>query len=111
MTANLTVPLRVVDPSGAIGDADLLRKQGLRALFSGVDDPALVDNVVRLLVYAPVTSETQAAAYRLLASIPGVSAVSQEKDTLGRTGQALKYQSAWTVSSPWAHRVTRLRAR
>ncbi|MEU7862782.1 CU044_5270 family protein [Nonomuraea sp. NPDC049141] len=68
--------------------------EGLRALFSGVDDQEFVDNVVRLIVYAPVTSETRAAAYRLLASMPGVSAVGQETDTLGRTGQALEYQSA-----------------
>ncbi|MBT2225907.1 hypothetical protein [Nonomuraea sp. NEAU-A123] len=68
--------------------------EGLRALFAGVPDQALVDNVVRLLVYAPVTSETRAAAYRLLASMPGVSAVGPVTDTLGRTGQALEYQSA-----------------
>ncbi|MEU7832574.1 CU044_5270 family protein [Nonomuraea sp. NPDC049129] len=68
--------------------------EGLRALFSDVDDRVLVDNAVSLLVYAPVTSETRAAAYRLLASMPGVSAVGQVTDTLGRIGQALEYQSA-----------------
>lgn len=75
---------------------------GLRALFAGVPDQALVDNVVRLLVYAPVTSETRAAAYRLLASMPGVSAVGPATDTLGRTGQALEYQSAEIPSTPYA---------
>ncbi|HUR02389.1 MAG TPA: hypothetical protein VM347_07615 [Nonomuraea sp.] len=76
--------------------------EGLRALFSGVDDQDLVDNIVRLLVYAPVTSGTRAAAYRLLASMPGVSAVGQETDTFGRTGQALEYQSAELPWIPYA---------
>ncbi|MFD1541711.1 hypothetical protein [Nonomuraea guangzhouensis] len=79
--------------------------EGLRALFSGVDDQALVDDVVRLLVYAPVTSETRAAAYRLLASMPGVSAVGQQTDTLGRTGQALEYQSGEFAFTEYAGRT------
>ncbi|MEV0614369.1 hypothetical protein AB0I81_13670 [Nonomuraea sp. NPDC050404] len=69
--------------------------EGLRALYGeGVDDRTLADNVVRLLVYAPVTSETRAAAYRLLASLPGMSAAGRVTDVLGRSGECLEYASA-----------------
>ncbi|MGW3345746.1 hypothetical protein ACWDA3_20745 [Nonomuraea rubra] len=69
--------------------------EGLRALYgAGVDDRALADNVVRLLVYAPVTSGTRAAAYRLLASLPGVTAAGAVTDVLGRPGEGLEYRSA-----------------
>ncbi|GAA2213657.1 hypothetical protein GCM10009850_091200 [Nonomuraea monospora] len=68
--------------------------EGLRARYgAGVDDRALVDHVVRLLVYAPVTSGTRAAAYRLLASLPGVTAAGAVTDVLGRPGEALEYRS------------------
>ncbi|AQZ65284.1 hypothetical protein BKM31_30990 [[Actinomadura] parvosata subsp. kistnae] len=68
--------------------------EGLRALFgAGVDERALADNVVRLLVYAPVTSGTRAAAYRLLASLTGVTAAGRVTDVLGRPGEGLEYRS------------------
>ncbi|MBB6345919.1 CU044_5270 family protein [Nonomuraea muscovyensis] len=66
--------------------------EGLKTLFGG-DDRTTVDTAARLLVFAPVTSETRAAAYRLLASTPGVAAVGQVTDVLGRTGQAIEYES------------------
>lgn len=68
--------------------------EGLRGFFGEVDDQALIDNVARLLVFAPVASETRAAAYRLLASMPGVAAAGQVSDPLGRAGQAIEYRSA-----------------
>ncbi|MEV0591742.1 CU044_5270 family protein [Nonomuraea cavernae] len=66
--------------------------EGLKALF-GTDDRTTLDTTVRLLVFAPVTSETRAAAYRLLASMPGVAAVGQTTDVLGRAGEAIEYES------------------
>ncbi|MFI6814570.1 hypothetical protein ACIBG7_19315 [Nonomuraea sp. NPDC050328] len=65
--------------------------EGLQALLGG---PGLLDNVARLLVHAPVTSETRAAAYRLLSGLPGVVAVGEVTDPLGRPGQAVEYDSA-----------------
>ncbi|WP_433433192.1 CU044_5270 family protein [Nonomuraea sp. CA-141351] len=65
---------------------------GLKALFAA-DDPTTIDTAARLLFFAPVTSETRAAAYRLLASTPGVTAVGQVTDALGRAGQAIEYES------------------
>ncbi|WP_143590120.1 hypothetical protein [Thermoactinospora rubra] len=57
-------------------------------------DRAAVDSLARLLVFAPVASETRAEAYRLLARMPGVTPVGEVTDPLGRTGQAVEYSSA-----------------
>lgn len=66
--------------------------EGLKALFGG-DDRTTIDTAARLLFFAPVTSQTRAAAYRLLASTPGVQAAGQATDVLGRAGQAVEYES------------------
>ncbi|GLW99489.1 hypothetical protein [Microtetraspora sp. NBRC 16547] len=66
--------------------------EGLKALFDA-DYRTTIDTAARLLFFAPVTSETRAAAYRLLASTPGVAAVGQVTDVLGRVGQAIEYES------------------
>lgn len=66
--------------------------EGLKAFFAA-DDRTTIDTAARLLFFAPVTSETRAAAYRLLASVPGVTAVGQVTDALGRAGQAIEYES------------------
>ncbi|WP_067134779.1 hypothetical protein [Microtetraspora malaysiensis] len=66
--------------------------EGLKAFFAA-DDRTTIDTAARLLFFAPVTSETRAAAYRLLASMPGVAAVGQVTDALGRAGQAIEYES------------------
>jgi hypothetical protein len=66
--------------------------EGLKAFFDA-DDRTTIDTAARLLFFAPVTSETRAAAYRLLASTPGVTAVGQATDALGRAGQAIEYES------------------
>ncbi|MDR8411881.1 CU044_5270 family protein [Nonomuraea sp. 3-1Str] len=66
--------------------------EGLKALIAA-DDRTTIDTAARLLFFAPVTSETRAAAYRLLASVPGVTAVGQMTDALGRAGQAIEYES------------------
>ncbi|MEV0232621.1 hypothetical protein [Nonomuraea sp. NPDC050786] len=66
--------------------------EGLKALFGG-DDRTVIDTAARLLFFAPVTSRTRAAAYRLLASTPGVQAAGQVTDVLGRIGQAVEYES------------------
>ncbi|MFF3669557.1 hypothetical protein [Microtetraspora malaysiensis] len=52
------------------------------AAIRNADDRTTIDTAVRLLFFAPVTSETRAAAYRLLASTPGVAAVGQVTDAL-----------------------------
>lgn len=66
--------------------------EGLKAFFAA-DDRTTTDTAARLLFFAPVTSETRAAAYQLLASVPGVTAVGQVTDALGRAGQAVEYES------------------
>ncbi|MFI7124379.1 CU044_5270 family protein [Nonomuraea sp. NPDC050153] len=76
--------------------------EGLRALLGAADDQATVDNTARLLFFAPVTSRTRAAAYRLLASLPGVSAAGAVTDALGRPGQAVEYRSAEYPTTPYA---------
>ncbi|WP_329429480.1 CU044_5270 family protein [Streptosporangium sp. NBC_01495] len=76
--------------------------EGVRELLKGPDDRSTVDNVARLLFFAPVTSETRAAAYRLLASMPEVAAVGQVTDELGRTGQAIEYRSAEFPTTAYA---------
>jgi hypothetical protein len=67
--------------------------EGLKAFFAA-DDRTTVDTAVRLLFFAPVTSRTRAAAYELLASMPGVTAAGQVSDVLGRAGQAVEYDSS-----------------
>lgn len=76
--------------------------EGLRELLKGPDDRSTVDNIVRLLFFAPVTSDTRAAAYRLLASMPDVGAVGQVTDVLGRTGPAIEYRSGEFPTRPYA---------
>ncbi|NUR89843.1 MAG: hypothetical protein HOY71_37675, partial [Nonomuraea sp.] len=67
--------------------------EGLRAFFAA-DDRTTIDSAARLLFFAPVTSATRAAAYRLLASVPGVTAVGPVTDVLGRAGQGVEYESS-----------------
>jgi hypothetical protein len=45
------------------------------------------------VILAPVTPATRAAAYRLLASLPGMRMVGRVHDRLGRPGVALAYQA------------------
>ncbi|TYB60144.1 hypothetical protein FXF51_31530 [Nonomuraea sp. PA05] len=66
--------------------------EGLKAFFAA-DDRTTIDTAARLLFFAPVTSQTRAAAYQLLASVPGVTAAGQVSDVLGRPGQAVEYES------------------
>ncbi|MFI6922163.1 hypothetical protein ACIBIZ_19640 [Nonomuraea spiralis] len=66
--------------------------EGLKAFFAA-DDRTTIDSAARLLFFAPVTSARRAAAYRLLASLPEVSAAGQVTDALGRAGQAIEYES------------------
>ncbi|HEX4811413.1 MAG TPA: hypothetical protein VFV66_01485 [Nonomuraea sp.] len=66
--------------------------EALRAMV-GADEQVAIDTTVRLLFFAPVSSGTRAAAYRLLASLPGVEAAGQVTDVLGRAGQAVEYDS------------------
>ncbi|NRQ38124.1 hypothetical protein HII36_40790 [Nonomuraea sp. NN258] len=67
--------------------------EGLRELLEtdSRDLPALLHNLSSFIIHLPVTSETRAAAYQLMASLPGVSAQGQATDQLGRTGQAVTY--------------------
>jgi hypothetical protein len=52
-------------------------------------DAELYETGVRLLMNLPASPETRAAAYRMLASLPGTTAEGQVTDPLGRTGQAV----------------------
>ncbi|GAA3790366.1 hypothetical protein GCM10022226_06640 [Sphaerisporangium flaviroseum] len=66
----------------------------LRALLEPApgDVPGLLENLASLIVYVPVPSEVRAAAYQLMASLPGVTAQGRATDQLGRSGQAVVYR-------------------
>ncbi|PZG21398.1 hypothetical protein C1J01_06945 [Nonomuraea aridisoli] len=67
--------------------------EGLRALLAPSGDvDLLLENLQSLIAYIPVSSEVRAAAYRLMASLPGVIARGAVTDQLGRTGQAVEYR-------------------
>uniref|UniRef100_UPI003F497B39 CU044_5270 family protein n=1 Tax=Nonomuraea bangladeshensis TaxID=404385 RepID=UPI003F497B39 len=51
----------------------------------------LMNNLADLIVHVPVSSRTRAAAYQLMASLPGVTGEGETTDQLGRTGQAITY--------------------
>ncbi|MEV4573364.1 CU044_5270 family protein [Nonomuraea jabiensis] len=57
-------------------------------------DAELYETGVRLLMNLPASPETRAAAYRMLASLPGTTAEGQVTDPLGRTGQAVSRRLA-----------------
>jgi hypothetical protein len=65
----------------------------LRALLQPPrgDTTALLNNLAALIVHRPVSSQVRAAAYKLMASLPAVTAEGQATDQLGRTGQAIVY--------------------
>ncbi|GAA2300324.1 hypothetical protein GCM10010149_56720 [Nonomuraea roseoviolacea subsp. roseoviolacea] len=52
---------------------------------------ALLANLTSLIAHVPVSPATRAAAYELMASLPGVTAQGEVTDQLGRTGQAVAY--------------------
>ncbi|UBU10290.1 CU044_5270 family protein [Nonomuraea gerenzanensis] len=64
---------------------------------SGLDEEEarahiLLRGCVDIISTVPVSSGTRAAAYRLLASLPGIRAEGETTDPLGRRGQSLRYQ-------------------
>ncbi|WP_049560629.1 CU044_5270 family protein [Nonomuraea sp. SBT364] len=65
--------------------------EGLRALL-GPGTGELTANLGSFVLEMPVPAETRAAAYRLMASLPGVTARGEVTDQLGRTGQAIVYR-------------------
>ncbi|MFF5211599.1 CU044_5270 family protein [Streptosporangium sp. NPDC000396] len=52
----------------------------------------LYETGVQLIMRFPVSPEVRVAAYRMLASLPGVTAQGEVTDPLGRTGQAVSRQ-------------------
>ncbi|WP_219501578.1 CU044_5270 family protein [Nonomuraea ceibae] len=65
--------------------------EGLRALL-GPGDRELMTNLGSFVLEMPVPAGTRAAAYRLMASLPGVTAQGRVTDALGRTGEAIAYR-------------------
>ncbi|WP_433419195.1 CU044_5270 family protein [Microtetraspora malaysiensis] len=53
---------------------------------------ALQGSCMEIVFGLPVSSAVRAAAYRILATIPGMTALGRVKDPLGRTGEALGYR-------------------
>ncbi|MEU6741949.1 CU044_5270 family protein [Streptosporangium sandarakinum] len=53
----------------------------------------LQKSCVDLIVQLPVTPEVRAAAYEILAALPGMRSEGEVTDPLGRTGQAVGYRS------------------
>ncbi|MEU0478044.1 CU044_5270 family protein [Streptosporangium sp. NPDC006013] len=60
-------------------------------------EPWLLEDCVQLLTSLPVTPATRAAAYRLLASLPGMTSEGEVVDRLGRVGQAISYPVSTTT--------------
>ncbi|WP_433361107.1 CU044_5270 family protein [Streptosporangium sp. CA-115845] len=60
-------------------------------------EPWLLEDCVQLLTSLPVTPGTRAAAYRLLASLPGMTSEGKVVDGLGRIGQAISYPVSTTT--------------
>ncbi|GAB2450504.1 hypothetical protein GCM10027187_17690 [Streptosporangium sandarakinum] len=56
-------------------------------------EPVLQKSCVDLIVQLPVTPEVRAAAYEILAALPGMRSEGEVTDPLGRTGQAVGYRS------------------
>ncbi|OPG03898.1 CU044_5270 family protein [Microbispora sp. GKU 823] len=48
---------------------------------------------IEMLMGLPVSAEVRASAYRILATLPGITAVGEVTDALGRTGQGLTYRA------------------
>ncbi|GIH62283.1 CU044_5270 family protein [Microbispora siamensis] len=48
---------------------------------------------IEMLMGLPVSAEVRASAYRILAELPGITAVGEVTDALGRTGQGLAYRA------------------
>ncbi|MEV0150754.1 MULTISPECIES: CU044_5270 family protein [unclassified Nonomuraea] len=67
---------------------------------------ALLGDLVSLILHVPVSPETRAAAYELMASLPGVTAQGEVADQLGRTGQAVAYTGP---DSPFSNHEVRKR--
>ncbi|MEV4169286.1 CU044_5270 family protein [Nonomuraea sp. NPDC049709] len=90
------VEWRLLFTGKTLADMDQLpaTPEGLRALMepSSGDMEGLLHNLQSLIAYVPVPSEVRAAAYRLMASLPGVIAQGPATDQLGRTGQAVLYR-------------------
>lgn len=80
---------RIVASGKALTEISDITPEGLRALLGEEDTASRATEVV---AYYPVSAEVRAAAYRLLATLPGVTAAGQVTDPLGRTGQAVEYQ-------------------
>ncbi|WP_433221943.1 CU044_5270 family protein [Microtetraspora malaysiensis] len=55
-------------------------------------DLALQGECARIVFGLPVSPAVRAAAYRLLATLPGMTALGRVQDPLGRMGEALGYQ-------------------
>ncbi len=56
-------------------------------------DNRLQGACTEILMGLPVSPEVRASAYRILAELPGIAAVGEVTDALGRTGQGLTYRA------------------
>ncbi|WP_182897951.1 CU044_5270 family protein [Microbispora sp. H10830] len=56
-------------------------------------DSRLQGACTEILSGLPVSPEVRASAYRILAELPGITAVGEVTDALGRTGQGLTYRA------------------
>ncbi|MBB2744876.1 UNVERIFIED_ORG: hypothetical protein FHR35_004725 [Microbispora rosea subsp. rosea] len=56
-------------------------------------DSRLQGACMEILMGLPVSPEVRASAYRILAELPGITAVGEVTDALGRTGQGLTYRA------------------
>lgn len=87
-------------PSGAEKLRDYLKARISRQTkkYHALDPQREMDNrlqgaCVEILMGLPVSPEVRASAYRILAELPGIAAVGEVTDALGRTGQGLTYRA------------------
>ncbi|MFI6321526.1 hypothetical protein ACIBG8_28585 [Nonomuraea sp. NPDC050556] len=84
---------RVVASGKPLTGIGQITPEELRGLL-GEEQTAM--RAAEVVAYYPVSAEVRAAAYRLLASLSGVSAAGKATDRLGRTGEAVEYPGAQT---------------
>ncbi|GAA4207182.1 hypothetical protein GCM10022252_70450 [Streptosporangium oxazolinicum] len=63
----------------------------------GEADPWMLEDCMTIITSLPVSPETRAAAYQLLASLPGMNSEGEVVDDLGRVGQAISYPASTSM--------------
>jgi hypothetical protein len=79
------------DPAALKSKLVAIHQQPHRGDGLADDNRWLTEALFTLVGGAPVRNETRAAAYRLLADLPGITNLGTVRDTLGRTGKGVAF--------------------